>query len=309
VETPGNESVSSDVTLDMPIAAELGAFLRSRRIRREPEDLGITRAGLRRTPGLRREEVAVLAGVSVDYYSRLEQGRAKRPSLSVLQMLADVLDLDENERSHLLALGTTELSARPGQSVSSSVRTSVRGMIAMWPTPAWVINHRLDVLAWNAAAAALLTDWGERPVHQRNMLQFALFDPAARALYGSWQRSTREFIGKLRTACARWPEDPETIALVEELVERSPEFREWWQRYEVVEPTGGRLLLQHPIVGELSVNYEVLALAGRDEQRVVVVSAEPGTRSARQLKRLAMVAGRHRESKPSPLMPDDGSHG
>jgi transcriptional regulator with XRE-family HTH domain len=290
VDTPGHQPASPDVKSDIPAAAELGTFLRSRRLRQEPEALGIARAGPRRTPGLRREEVAVRAGVSVDYYSRLEQGRAKRPSATVLDTLADALQLDSNERSHLLALGTAELAPRAAQAGPSPVRQSVRNMIAMWPTPAWVLNHRLDVLAWNTAAAALLTDWGALPVSQRNMLRFALFDPAARVLYGSWQHSAREFIGKLRTACARWPGDPETAALVEELVDRSPEFREWWERYEVVEPTGGRLNLQHPVVGQLAVNYEVLRVADRDEQRVVVVSAEPGSRSARQLQRLAGVA-------------------
>lgn len=267
----------------------LGAFLRSRRHRRSPEAVGLPR-GLRRTPGLRREELALLAGVSADYYTRLEQGRAQSPSSQVLEALARALGLDAGERTHLFTLINPGFASRRTHHVPSPVRPSVQRLLDGWPAPAWLVNHSLDVLAWNSAATALFTDWAQLPSHDRNMLRFILLDPAARQLFGSWQESAGEFIGKLRTAAARWPQDPAIDRLVADLSSRSPEFRTWWPRYEVAEPGHGRIRYHHPMVGDLTVDYETLRLSGEGEQQLVAVSAEPGSVSADRLRRLADLA-------------------
>jgi transcriptional regulator with XRE-family HTH domain len=273
-------------------AGELGAFLRSRRVRRLPESVGLPPGTGRRTPGLRREELALLAGVSVDYYNRLEQGRARHPSSSVLDAVADVLALDDAERAHLFALAELEAAPRRGGSGPDRVRPPVQHLVDGWPTPAWVINHRLDVLAWNPSAAELLTDWSALPVAERNLLRFVLFDPVARTLYGDWPAAVADFVGKLRGAAARRPDDRRISGLVTELSARSPEFRTHWSRYDVAEPGHGAITYRHPWVGELALHYETMRLSGEGELHLVAVSAAPGTPEAEGLRRLAELAAR-----------------
>jgi transcriptional regulator with XRE-family HTH domain len=250
-----------------------------------PGEVGLVGGELRRSPGLQREELALLAGIDADYYTRLEQGETLQPSGGVLDALARVLRLDDDERAHLFTLaerGSTGQEAAPQE----EVRPAVSRVVASLPTPAWVVDHRLDLLAWNGPAEALLTDWSALPRAERNMLRFLLLDPEARARYLTWERAARELIGKLRAATVHWPDDQRTTELVDELTEASPEFRAWWPNYDVVETGYGQLEFDHPAVGHLEVDYETMRLAGPEEHHLVVITAEPDTASAERLHKL-----------------------
>ncbi|HEY4005411.1 MAG TPA: helix-turn-helix transcriptional regulator [Pseudonocardia sp.] len=266
--------------------SELGRFLRDRRGRRAPEVAGVAGGGTRRRDGLRREELALLAGVSADYLARLEQGRANRPSPAVLNALAGALGLGEHDRTHLFTLVNREYL--PVRDTAEADRPTARigRMLDALPGPAWLVNHRLDVLAWNEACAAVFTDWARLPPTERNLARFLFLDPAARELYADWPTYAHDFIGKLRAAAARWPDDLELGDLVAALGTGSTEFRAWWADYDVVQPGGGSLVLRHPSVGELRLGYEVMFLAGPGERRLVVADAEPGSESADRLRRL-----------------------
>ncbi|WP_059006469.1 helix-turn-helix transcriptional regulator [Streptomyces specialis] len=237
---------------------ELAAFLRSRRDRLPPAAVGLPEGGRRRSPGLRRAEVAQLAGISPDYYMRLEQGRDGRPSASVLDGLARALRLDDDERDHLYRLARAG-SVPPRRPASSRVRPEVaRLLTAIGPVPAYVLNGRLDVLAWNAMAAALVTDFAALPQARRNLLWFTFRDPLARTLYADWELAARHGIAQLRTATGRAPDDPANSALVGELAVHSAEFRDWWARHDVKGPSIGRKRFVHPLVGPLELDYVAL---------------------------------------------------
>jgi transcriptional regulator with XRE-family HTH domain len=248
--------------------------------------VGLIASGtLRRTPGLQREELALLAGLSVDYYTRLEQGTAQRPSSSVLDALARVLRLDDDERAHLFALAEQGPSVAVPTTVEE-LRAPVPRIVASLPTPAWVFDHRLDLVAWNAPAEALHPRWSALPAPERNLLRYTLLDTPARALYVQWERVGRELIARLRAATVHWPDDPRVTGLVDELTEISPEFRAWWPYYDVVEPGYGSVEYQHPTVGHLELDYETLRLPGPHEHHLVVLTAAPGSPSAERLDRL-----------------------
>ncbi|GDY32135.1 transcriptional regulator [Gandjariella thermophila] len=251
-----------------------------------PGEVGLIAGGsLRRTPGLQREELALLAGLSVDYYTRLEEGVAHQPSSSVLDALARVLRLDDDERAHLFALAEQGPAAGT-PAPAEEVRAPVLRVVTSLPTPAWVCDHRLDVLAWNAPAEALHTRWSDLPVRERNLLRFTLLDPRAREMYVHWERVGRELIARLRASTTHWPDDARVTELVDELTEASPEFRAWWPYYDVVEPGYGPVEYQHPVLGHLELDYEMMRLAGPQEQHLLVLTAEPGTPSAERLARL-----------------------
>ncbi|MFJ8083983.1 helix-turn-helix transcriptional regulator [Streptomyces sp. NPDC096205] len=286
---------------------ELGEFLRTRRSRVAPEQVGMARAaGPRRTPGLRREELAALTGISVDYYTRIEQGRARQPSPAVLESIADALRLDDGERAHLFALVHRDVPRERGAADEGRVSASIRRLLDALPTPAWVVNHRLDVLVWNRGAAALITDWAELPVRERNLLRFVFLDPRARGLWADWPGTAAEYVGKLRSAAARRPDDPTIVDLVAELSRASEEFVHWWNRHDVAMSGRGRVEYRHPEVGRLCVDYESLRLAGPGEQRLIVVNAEPGSRTAERLRTLADPTRGSRPGTPNePVTPLD----
>ncbi len=265
----------------------LGDFLRSRRARLQPEDLGLQAYGRRRVQGLRREEVAQLAGVSVDYYIRLEQGRGSNVSDAVLDAVGRVLALDETELLHLRALARPlRPAARPvrgGQRVRPGVQLLLELMAGV---PAFVLGRRMDVLAWNALGDAVHGFAAMDPAH-RNMAWQGFLNPAVREFYPHWEAVAAETVAYLRLDAGRHPQDPRLSALVGELSVRSQEFRRLWADHQVKEKTWGGKLIRHPLVGELQLGYETLALPGDPDQTLVTFTAEAGSPTAARLALLA----------------------
>jgi transcriptional regulator with XRE-family HTH domain len=266
----------------------LGEFLRARRALVRPEDVGLPGGGLRRVPGLRREEVAMLAGISSDYYLRLEQGRDRNPSVQVLQAIAGVLRLDADATSHLVGLAQD----RPSPGVRSGRRTqrvpaSLLQLIDGWPrNPAYIQNRYTDCLAANALATALTPNY-RRGV---NLLRAVFLDPAERELRRDWEDLTEEGVAVLRSEAGADADDPRLRDLVGELSLRSERFRTLWARHEV-RPRRGRVShLTHPQVGDLDLQSEKLSVDGTDGLTLVVFHAEPGSRSAELLDILGSLA-------------------
>ncbi|MFJ6904537.1 helix-turn-helix transcriptional regulator [Streptomyces griseoluteus] len=261
--------------------AELGAFLRSRRAQVRPEDVGVTPTGTaRRVPGLRREEVAYLAGVSVDYYARLEQGRQPNASDTVLEAVARALNLDDVERRHLLDLARTPAppTGRRGPDRPQRVRPEVHRMLELLgeAAPAVVLGRRMDVLAANRLARVLITDFEALPHRDRNMAVFQFLDPAARELYADWEAVATDTVAMLRLDAGRHPDDPLLTQLVGRLSIKSPEFRSWWAARQVGEKTHGTKRYRHPVVGEFTVGYQVLTFAGDPDQTLCLYTPQPG---------------------------------
>jgi transcriptional regulator with XRE-family HTH domain len=268
---------------------ELGEFLKSRRARLQPQDVDLPSFGRRRVRGLRREELAQLAGISVDYYVRLEQGRAGQPSEGVLEALARALRLDDAERAHLDDL-SRPARRRRREPRPERVRPEVRRLVdALDGMPAMVVGRRMDVLAWNRLAAALLVDWGSLPPEQRNAARHVFLDEGARELYVDWEEGAQGTVAYLRLAAGRFPDDTRLAELIGELSMKSEEFRRWWARHDVVEKTHGTKRLRHPIVGPLTLAYESLSLLG-DDQILTMYTAEPGSESETALRLLASAA-------------------
>ncbi|XRQ05663.1 helix-turn-helix transcriptional regulator [Actinomadura welshii] len=272
---------------------DLGAFLRARRGRVTPEHAGISGGRRRRVSGLRREELAQLAGISVDYYVRLEQGRATQPSPEVLDALAGALRLDEAERRYLVTLagaGTrgAAANARNGAlPVSPLLRRLLDGMAGF---PAFVTNHRLDVVAWNALGGELIGGLGTPSGRDPNNARYLFLDPASRTVHPDWEDRAREAVGQLRVSTGRRPGDRDLAALVSGLSARSPDFRRIWDSGEVVMCGAGRKRLRHPEAGLLTLDYETLHVpAAPDETGLVVhvFSAGEGSREADVLSRLS----------------------
>ncbi|MER5513760.1 helix-turn-helix transcriptional regulator [Streptomyces sp. NPDC002763] len=271
---------------------ELGDFLRSRRARLRPEDAGAAfTGGARRVPGLRREEVAHLAGVSTDYYARLEQGRHPHVSETVLEAVARALRLDDTERDYLfeLARPRTPGPGWRGPARAPRTRPAVHRMLDVLNdvSPALVINHRIDVLAANHLADALFTDFDALPYRDRNLARFVLLQPAARDLYRDWDKVAETFVAGLRLAAGRHPDDPQLNELVGELSIKVPEFHTWWASHRVDQCSYGTQRLAHPVVGELTVSYEMLALPADPDQSICLYTTEPGSPSAEALRLLA----------------------
>lgn len=280
---------------------ELRDFLRARRARVSPEEAGLEhRPGgtARRVPGLRREEVAQLAGVSVDYYVRLERGRHVNVSASVLDALARALRLNGLEREHLFRV------ARPASAPGGGDRTGARGgrgrplppqrvrpglrlvLDCLTDAPALVIGRRMDVLASNAPARALYTDFDALPVRERNLARLVFLDEQVRALYPDWEEAARGIVSSLRLYAGRWPHDPALAELVGELSVREPDFRVWWADHDVYQRSHGTKRMVHPRVGELTLQYEALTTVGDPEQTLGISTAEPGSPSAERLRLL-----------------------
>ena len=265
----------------------LGAFLRARRARVAPEHVGLAGGRRRRVRGLRREELAQLAGISVDYYVRLEQGRATQPSPEVLDALARALGLDAAERRHLATLVEARRGAAPSARVSPLLR---RIVAAVGDFPAVVTNHRLDVVAWNSLGGELFGGLSDPARRDRNNARYLFLDPASRDLHPDWEDRAAEAVGQLRVAAGRYPDDRVLAALITDLSARSPEFRRVWSSGEVVMCGAGRKRLRHPEAGVLTLDYETLhvpSTAGETGLLVHVFSAEEGTRESTVLARLA----------------------
>ncbi|MGN9838244.1 helix-turn-helix transcriptional regulator [Nonomuraea sp. H19] len=261
---------------------ELGAFLQARRNEVTPEDVGLASGPRRRVRGLRREELAELAGISVEYLVRLEQGRAAQPSASVIDSLARTLGLSDAERDHLFDLaGPRRRRAGPTRGAR---RELVELLDRMTDIPALVIDHRLGVLAWNRLAAALFPGLCRRG---GNLARYNFLDSAGRELYAEREEVLRATVGQLRLATGRHPDDPALMALIGELSVRSERFRALWAGRVVRERSHGVKRLAHPVVGELVLRYETFELPGESGQRLHTLHPEPGSATEESLRLLA----------------------
>ncbi|WP_353942991.1 helix-turn-helix transcriptional regulator [Streptomyces sp. HUAS MG91] len=264
----------------------IGDFLRSRRARIRPDEVGLPEYGRRRVPGLRREEVAQLAGVSVDYYIRLEQGRGSSVSDAVLDAVARVLRLDGTEQAYLRSVARPA-PARRRRETEQPVRPGLRLLLdTIDRAPAFVLGRRMDVLAWNALGDALLGFSAMAP-KDRNMPRQVFLEPAARELYPQWAAVAAETVAHLRLDAGLHPGDPRLARLVGELSLASEEFRRLWADHQVKRKTAGAKRMLHPVVGELSMPYETLTVSGEPDQALVVYTPEPGSVTADRLRILA----------------------
>ncbi|MEU5885121.1 helix-turn-helix transcriptional regulator [Spirillospora sp. NPDC047279] len=268
---------------------ELAAFLRSRRDGIRPQDVGLSAGSRRRAPGLRREEVAQLAGMSVDYYIRLEQGRGPRPSRQILAALARALRLTDDERAYLhnVAGEMAGTPAGPPHDVPAGI---LHLLDRLDDTPAYVLSAEYDVLAWNTMAAGLITDFSALELRDRNMIRW-FFDAETDALLEQdpdFLAFARDSVADLRAAAGRYPGDPGIRDLVAELTTRSGLFRRLWaeRRVEIRRSSTKRMI--HPVVGEMELHCDVLLVPDKD-QKVILYTAAPGTPAHESLKLLRVV--------------------
>ncbi|MER7348231.1 helix-turn-helix transcriptional regulator [Streptomyces aurantiacus] len=249
---------------------ELAAFLRTRRERLDPRDFGLpSRRRARRTPGLRREEVAELAGVSVDYVVRLEQGRGLRPSADVVEALARALRLAPAERAYLFDLA--QQRPRNADKPATTAAPPLARLVAdLSPLPVMLMNHRYDILAWNAEMARLLLDFDTLPPARRNAMWLCLMHPETREFYVDRERVVREGIAHLRAAWAAHPEDRALTDLIAEFSTRDEEFARLWAERDIKVNGRGRKVMRHPDAGEIAVHFEVLVPLQDPDQRLVI---------------------------------------
>lgn len=278
---------------------ELKEFLRSRRARLAPTDVGLTASsGGRRVAGLRREELAMLAGVSPDYYARLEQGRATNVSDQVLHAVAEALRLNALERDHLAAL------VKPVRTVTADshlrVRPALRSMIsALHPTPAVLHGPRLEIVAINRAAAALIHDFEAVPSAERNMARWMFLDPKAREVYPDWPDIAAQMVAILRVAGGRDAEDARLAELVGELSTQSSEFATFWAAQKLFEHTHGPKRFHHGPVGTMTLNYETMHLPADAGLSLILYTADPGSPSEAKLHALVVSSeGEHEAASP-----------
>jgi transcriptional regulator with XRE-family HTH domain len=265
-----------------PAPTELGRFLRAHREGVRPTDVGlpVIAGSSRRTPGLRREELATLAGVSIDYYTRLERGRETRPGPAVVDALARALRLDADEHEYLRSLAA--LAARrapqPPPAPSRSVRRTLTMLLeSVRPNPAYVLSRTSDVLAANPGGALLHPGLAQWPARQQNTIRYTFLHPAARDLWPDWEQKARGCVAQLRAVAGRDPDAPDLAALVGELLVKSPDFGRLWGRYEVRRVGDGEKVFLHPVVGTLTLAHENLELNHAEGKRLIVFMAAPGT--------------------------------
>ncbi|MFI6832237.1 helix-turn-helix transcriptional regulator [Kribbella sp. NPDC050241] len=266
----------------------LREFLRSRRAKITPEEAGLLpQPGTRRVPGLRREEVAQLAGVSVDYYVRLERGRPAHVSEAVLDAIARALRLNDLERAHLFRIARPS-RARPRPLPPQRLRPGLRLLLdTLTDVPVVVLGRRLDVLASNHLARALYTDFEALPTRRRNMAWLIFLDEQVRALHTNWENAARGAVASLRLYAGRQPHDPALPELVGELSLHDPDFRHWWADHDVFQRTHGTKRLHHALAGDLVLGYETFTATDDPYQTLGIYTAEPGSPSADRLRLLA----------------------
>jgi transcriptional regulator with XRE-family HTH domain len=261
---------------------ELGRYLRARRAVVTPGELGLPAGSTRRrTPGLRREELAALAGVSIDYYIRLERGKETRPSPSVLDALARALRLDAEENSYLreiAAQAARGAAGEPRPAPTRSVRPTLLNMLeAIRPCPAYVLGRTNDMLAANPSGLHLMPGMAAWPAKQRNTIRYTFLHPYAQSLWPDWETKARACVAHLRAVVGTAPDAPDLVALVGELVVKSADFSRMWERYDVRKVGYGQKTFLHPEIGRITLSHEVLEVIRTQDQRLVVYSAEPGT--------------------------------
>ncbi|WP_367321130.1 helix-turn-helix domain-containing protein [Streptomyces sp. HUAS ZL42] len=289
-EQPGpvqERAAQAGGTLDR--RAELSEFLRTRRARLKPEDVGLPDFGRhRRVPGLRREELAQLAGVSVAYYTRLEQGNGRNVSAEVLDSIARALRLTDAEHAHLTHLAKPKQHKKKPAARTQQVRSSLRQLLdTMDGVPAYIAGRRVEILAWNRMAAAVFGDWEELPVAERNWARLVFLRPEYRELFVDWEQKAIDIVCALRMDAGCWPDDPRLSALVGELSVKSEDFRRLWATHDVKEKGHGVKRLHHPLVGELDLRFESFRVRDDSEQSLIVYHAEPGSSTAEGLRLLA----------------------
>ncbi|MEU9895033.1 helix-turn-helix transcriptional regulator [Streptomyces phaeochromogenes] len=273
--------MASEQSTDRGGGGELGRFLRARRTQTGPEQVGLTvGTGLRRTPGLRREELATLSGISIDYYVRLERGKETRPSPAVLDALARALQLDEAEHQHLRELATRAAQYAPEAPPppSRTVRPHLKLVLeTLRPSPAYVISRSMDLLAWNPGGLALFAGLADWPASQRNIARYLFLHPTAPILFPDWDYQVRGCVARLRAQSGIDPDAPDLTDLVGELLLKSPEFVKLWERYDVVGRKKIQKTFHHPQVGTLTLSGQSMHLDDTPGQRLGVYTAEPGT--------------------------------
>lgn len=278
-----------------PHLRELGEFLKARRGQLDPGALGLSSGDLRprRVPGLRREEVAELAAISTDYYTRIEQGRLA-PSEPVLDTLVRVLQLDREQRDYVRSLAERADSRPPAPRARQSVRPQLGRLLdQLTETPALIFGRHLDILAWNQLAAALIADFGAIPPKQRNYVRMIFMDPAMRELYTDWEAVARTCVAILRMDAAANPTDPRLSALVGELSVADEQFRQWWAARHVAHQEFGTKQMRHSEVGDLTLEWDTFRYSGDPDQQLVLWSTEPGSASQDKLRILASWSAEH----------------
>ena len=275
----------------------LGDYLRARRELVQPDSVGLAAGGVRRVAGLRREEVAMLAGISSDYYLRLEQGRDRNPSIQVLEALARVLCLDQAATDYLLGLAAPRPHRRRHRPRRETVPASIRQMLHVLGLPAFVEGRYFDVLAANSLAGALSPNLQEG----QNRLCAVFLDPAEQALYPDWEQATARMVAGFRESVGTDTADPRFVQLVGELSLSSERFRQLWARHDVQIREGTPALIRHPQVGDLTLSREKLTIGGTEGQLLVIYHAPPGTSSAEKLSLLGSLV--------SPTVADETASG
>ncbi|MFF4502528.1 helix-turn-helix transcriptional regulator [Streptomyces sp. NPDC001401] len=261
---------------------DLGDFLRSRRARIQPEEVGLASHGRRRVPGLRREEVAQLAGVSVDYYIRLEQGRGPSVSDAVLDAISRVLRLGEEEHAYLYAVARPQ-KKRERRRAAPRVRPGIQLLLDGMPhNPAFVLGPAMDVLAWNALADAL-SGFSRMAPARRNIVRQAFLTPEGRDMYPDWAAVAAQTVAHLRLNAGARPDDPGLRELVGELSLKSEDFRRLWADHQVKACMYGIKRVRHPVAGLLTLPYESLSVPGEPDQTIVAYTPEPGSETAERL--------------------------
>lgn len=294
---------------DVDHRSEVRDFLTTRRARLTPEDAGLPAyGGMRRVKGLRREEVATLAGVSVDYYNKMERGNLSGVSESILDALANALRLDEAERVHLgdLARAANAGSRQRRVSPQPRVRLNVQRVLdGMTEVPAYVRNGRFDILAANNLARALLGDLLAGPARP-NLARYLFLDRRSQEFYADWETVARDCAAALRIEAGRNPHDRGLTDLVGELSTRSEPFRQWWATHNVRLHTSATKLMHHPVVGDIEVTGEALNVTADDGLTIIAYTVEPASKSSEALKLLGSWGVQEADSKPQPGMSSDG---
>ncbi|MFJ7996549.1 helix-turn-helix transcriptional regulator [Streptomyces sp. NPDC096310] len=289
-DTPAADNGQAALPDSLGGRAELSEFLRTRRARLKPEDVGIPSHGRhRRVPGLRREELAQLAGVSVAYYTRLEQGNGHNVSAEVLGSIARALRLTDAEHAHLTHLAKpTQQRRKYRVPERQHVRVALQHLLeSMEGMPAYISGARSEILAWNRMAAALFGDWGKLPRSERNWARLTFLSPDYRELFLDWDSKASDIVSYLRLYAGQHPQDPELSSLVGELSVKSDEFRRLWATHDVKEKGHGVKRMRHPLVGDITLAYETMPLPDDHEQYLIVYHAEPGSAAAEALRLLA----------------------
>jgi transcriptional regulator with XRE-family HTH domain len=265
---------------------ELSSFLKTRRGRISPEQVGLTKGVRRRTPGLRREEVAQLAGVGVTWYTWIEQGRDVQVSVQVLEGIARALKLNLDEQNHLFLLADQSPGIDPIQPQEIVSPLLLQALDRFNVNPAYITGQRWDLLTWNQAACAVFGDFESLSLQERNILWFVFMNENLRQILVDWEAHARLVLAQFRVSYSRFVGDPWFVELINNLEIASPEFRLWWTEHDILGRTDGRKEIDHPIVGRLELNYVVFKVADSPNLEVVLYLPLPESDTALKLQRL-----------------------